>query len=166
MNSITFSISDTTIGFGALSAATGRWATGDLNGSNASAGSTPTAAHTMTITTNARSGYAITYSGATLTSGGNTIDVASIDEDSDGTPGSEQYGLSVSTDGNATIASGYLRDTAADFTWVASTTTTIVSETSSTATETISASYLGNISTVTEAGSYSTTVTYIASGTF
>ncbi|MBI3956606.1 MAG: hypothetical protein HY340_01315 [Candidatus Kerfeldbacteria bacterium] len=163
---ITFTLSDTTIGFGTLTSSAGRWATGDLNGAAASAGSNPDAAHTMTIATNAQSGYAITYNGATLTSGGNTIDVASVSGDSDGTPGSEQFGLSVSTDGNATIASGYQRDTTADFTWVASTTTTIVSEIVATATETISASYLGNIAATTEAGSYTTTVTYIASGTF
>lgn len=162
---ISFSISDNTVGFGSLKLATGRWATGDTLGTDASA-TTPTAAHTMSIATNAASGYAVTYNGATLTSGSNTINVASVDEDSDGTPGTEQFGLSVSTSGNATIATGYLRDAVADFTLVASTTTTIVSETVPTDTETLSVSYLGNIAGTTEAGSYSTTITYIATGTF
>ncbi len=163
---ITFSISDVAIGFGSLSSSTGRWATGDALGGNASA-TTPTAAHTLALATNAQSGWAITYSGATLTSGSNTItDAATIDEDSDGTPGSEQFGLGASTDGDATIASGYLRDSAADFDFVPSTTTTLVSESVETATETISVSYLANIAAVTEAGSYTTTITYIATGTF
>lgn len=163
---ITFSISDVAIGFGSLSSSTGRWATSDATGGNASAAQ-PTAAHTLAIATNAQSGWAITYSGATLTSGSNTItDAATIDEDSDGTPGSEQFGISASTDGDATIASGYLRDSVADFDFVPSTTTTLVSESGETNTETISVSYLANISTITEAGSYTTSITYIATGTF
>lgn len=163
---ITFTVSDNAIGFGTLSSSTGRWATGDALGGNASA-TTPTAAHTMTLATNAQSGWAITYSGATLTSGANTItDAATIDEDSDGTPGSEQFGLGASTDGDATIATGYLRDGVADWDFVPSTTTTLVSESGETATETISVSYLANIAAITESGSYTTTITYIATGTF
>ncbi len=163
---ITFSISDTSIGFGDLSASTGRWATGDANGGDASDPATPTAAHTLSVATNADNGWAITYYGATLTSGSNTIDVASVDEDSDGTPGSEEFGISASTDGDSTVATGYLRDNAADFTFVASTTTTLISESAPTATETISVSYLANISGNTEAGDYSTAITYIATATF
>ncbi len=163
---VTFTISDVAIGFGTLSSTTGRWATGDATGGDASA-TTPTAAHTLTLATNAGSGWAITYKGATLTSGSNTItDAATIDEDSDGTPGSEQFGISAGTDGNATIASGYLRDSVADFDFVVSTTTTLVSESVSTATETISVSYLANIAGTTEPGSYSTNITYVATGTF
>ncbi|QQS22945.1 hypothetical protein IPM19_00005 [bacterium] len=162
---ITFTIDDNAVGFGTLSSSTGRWATADATGTNAS-GTTPTAANVLTIATNAASGYALTYNGATLTSSGGTINVASVTNDSDGTPGTEQFGLSISTSGNATIASGYQRDSTADFAFVASTTTTIASETTPTATETFSVSYLANIAGDTEAGAYSTTLTYIATGTF
>lgn len=164
---ITFTIDDNAIGFGTLSASTGRWATADATGGDASA-ATPTVANVLTIATNASSGYSISYNGATLTSGSNTIDVATIAGDSDGTPGTEQFALAVSTDGNATITSGYGRTAngTSPFKFVASTTTTIVSETVATATETLSVSYLANISGVTEAGSYTTTLTYIATGTF
>lgn len=163
---ITFTIDDNAIGFGTLSAATGRWATADATGANAVAGNLPTAANVLTIATNAASGYALTYNGATLTSSGGTIDVASITADSDGTPGTEQFGLALSTSGNATIAGAYDRATNSDFAFVASTTTTIASETGPTATETFSVSYLANISGSTEAGAYATTLTYIATGTF
>lgn len=164
---ITFTVSDNTIGFSALSTSTGRWATGDLTGGDASGGSTPTAAHTLTLATNAPSGWAITYNGATLTSGSNTItDAATISSDSDGTPGSEQFGISASTDGNATIATGYARGANASWDYVVSTTTTLVSESVGTATETISVSYLANIASTTEAGTYTTNVTYVASGVF
>jgi hypothetical protein len=162
----TFTIDDNAIGFGALSASTGRWATANASGVDASA-TTPTAANVLTVATNAASGWTLTYSGATLTSGGNTItDAATIDEDSDGTPGTEQFGISASTNGDSTIATGYLRDSAADFDFVPNTTTTLASEAVATATETISISYLANISGATEPGSYSTTLTYIATGNF
>ncbi len=163
---LTFTVDDNAIGFGTLSTSTGRWATADATGGNASAGSTPTAANVLTVATNAQSGYAITYNGATMTSGSNTIGVASITSDSDGTPGSEQFAISASTDGNATIASGYARGANSSWNFVAGTTTTLVSETIATATETISVSYLANIANVTEAGSYSTTITYIATAVF
>jgi len=164
---ITFSISDVAIGFGDLSSSTGRWANSGATGDDASDPATPTAAHTMAISTNADNGWAITYNGATLTSGSNTIDVASsIDEDSDGTQNSEEFGISASTSDNATIASGYERDGNADWNFVASTTTTLVSETIPTATETISMSYLANIAGNTEAGDYSTSITYIATAIF
>lgn len=163
---ITFTIDDNAVGFGTLSSSTGRWATADATGANASAGVNPTVANVLTIATNAASGYSVTYSGDTLKSGTPSIDVATVAGDSDGTPGTEEFGLSVSTSGDATIASGYQRDTTADFKLIANTTTTIVSETVPTNTETLSVSYLANIGGATEAGSYSTTLTYIATGTF
>ncbi len=162
---ITFTIDDNAIGFGTLSNTTGRWATADATGGNASP-ALPTAANVLTVATNASSGYALTYNGATLTSGGNTIDVATVTGDGDGTQDVEQFGLSLSTSGDATIASGYQRDATPDFNFVASTTTTIASETGPTNTETFSVSYLANIRGNTEAGAYSTTLTYIATGTF
>lgn len=166
-SSISFSIDDNAIGFGTLSTSTGRWATADATGANASA-ATPTVANVLTIATNAQSGYTVTYNGATLTSGGNTISPATVSGDSDGTQGTEQFCLGVSTDGNATIASGYQRTAngTSSCSFAASTTTTIVSETVPTATETLSVSYLANISGTTEAGSYSTTLTYSATGTY
>lgn len=162
---ITFTIDDNAIGFGTLSNSTGRWATADATGGNASP-ALPTVANVLTVATNASSGYALTYSGATLTSGANTIDVATVTGDGDGTPDTEQFGLSISTSGDATIASGYQRDATPDFKFIASTTTTIASETGPTSTETFSVSYLANIRGNTEAGAYSTTLTYIATGTF
>ncbi|MBI3115041.1 MAG: hypothetical protein HYZ09_00935, partial [Candidatus Kerfeldbacteria bacterium] len=164
MNTLTFAISDTSIGFGSLGAAAARWASGDGTGS-----ASDVAAHTLQITTNARNGYAITYNGATLTSGSNTVSAATITDDADGTPGSEQFAIGFQTNGNATIASGYDHNTTAslrDWNFVASTATTAVSETGATATETISAYYLTNISSVTEAGAYTTSLTYIATATF
>lgn len=162
--SITFTISDVIIGFGTLSSTAARWATGDTSGSG-----TDASAHNLTVATNATSGYALTYNGATLTSGGNTITAASITNDADGTQGSEQFAIGVDVDQGSTVASGYDHNATPgnrDWNFVPSTTTTIVSRTSATNTETINAYYLANIAGVTESGTYNTSVTYIATATF
>lgn len=163
--SITFEISDTVIGFGDLSATTGRWATG-TTGTNASP-ALPDAAHTLAITTNADNGWAITYNGATLTSTGGTITEATIVGDSDGTQGTEQFGISASSDDtNDNIEAGYVRDATADWNFITPGTNTLASENTPTTIETISVSYLANIAGTTEAGNYSTAITYIATATF
>jgi hypothetical protein len=163
--SITFAISDTAIGFGDLTSANARYATADATGSDTDSA----AAHTISVGTNATDGYIVTYYGPTLTSGGDTISVAAITDDANGTPGTEQFAMGFSTNGNTTIPAGYDHNATAgsrDWTFVASTLTTIASETAPTATETISAFYLANIAADTEAGSYSTDITYIATATF
>ncbi len=163
---ITFTISDTTVGFGTLSTSVATYATGDTNGTTFLPGDT-SGAHEMTVATNASSGYSITYNGATLTSGGNTISAATISSDNDGTPGSEQFALGIDDNGgNVTIASGYDLAGTNSYNFVAGTTTTIASETGATTTETIDVQYIANIATTTEAGSYSTDITYIATGNF
>lgn len=167
---ITFTLTtgDNALGFGSLSSTAGRWADAAADGEPAVAGNTPTSAHTGSIATNAASGWVISYNGATLTAGSATIDPLTVaeDEDSEGDPGTEQFGIAVSRSGDATIAAGYERDANSDFRFIASTTTTILSESVPTATETLEFSYLANITGATEAGSYSTTITYIATGTF
>ncbi len=165
-SAISFAVDDTTIGFGTLDAAGARWATGDTTGTSSLPGDT-SGAHQMTLSTNAASGYSITYNGATLTSGANTIDVATISEDDDGTPASEQFAIGLDDNGsNVTIVSDYDLATTNSYKFVASTTTTVASETAPTAIETFDVQYIANISTVTEAGSYSTDITWIATGNF
>lgn len=165
---ITFSISSNSVTFGSLSSSTGRWATG--SGANASAGTDPTTsntAHTLTVGTNASSGYVVTYNGALLTSGANTIAAATITNDSDGTPGTAQFGIcGKGTSGSPTVASGYLCSTTSSYNFVASTTTTLASGTGPASSDVVSVAYLANISAATPAGSYTTTLTYIATGKF
>ncbi len=157
---ITFTVADNTTEFGTLSSSAARWAD-DAGGS-----ATDVAAFNMTVATNATGGYLVSYNGATLTSGADTINVAALTDNADGNPGTEEFGQSIATNGDATIASGYAYAGTPDWTWVASTTTTIISETGPTATETFSMHYLANIAGNTEAGAYSTTTTYIATATF
>lgn len=163
--SIAFSISDNTIGFGSLSSSGPRFATGDATGS----GSDSAEAHNLQVGTNAASGYTVTYNGATLTSGLNTVAVATITNDADGTSGSEQFAIGTSTNGDATIVADYDHNATAgsrDWKFVAGTTTTLASETVPTATETLSMFYLANIAALTEAGSYATAITYTAAANF
>ena len=161
----TFSISDNVIGFGSLNSSAARYATGDGNGSDSDV-----EAHNMQVETNAANGYVVTYNGPTLTSGSNTIDPATIVDDWDGTPGTEQFAMSLTTDGDATITSAYRYNNTpplgTNWKWEASTTVTIIQESGPTSTETFGAHYIANISSLTEAGTYGTTVTFIATGTF
>lgn len=168
--SVTFSISDVAIGFGVLSATLDCWA----NATPPAACDTtfaPPAAHTFSLGTNAASGVALTYSGATLTAGTPTISVATVAGDTSdpvGTIGTEQFAMGF--DDNA--ATFTFADTAAydqslgNYKFVAGATTTILSSAAPVAATTIDAHYLANISAATEAGAYSTSITYIATGTF
>ena len=163
---ITFALADNVIGFGNLTNANARFATGtDPYGAN---GPTSTSAHDMTVSTNGSTGYEITYLGSTLTNQGtDDIDVDTITGDEDGTPNSEQFAIGFTTNGDATIVTTYdQEDPTFNYSFVEDTQTPFVYEDVPTATETISAFYLANISGVTPAGSYSTSVTYVATANF
>ena len=160
---ITFTISDNAIGFGTLTSGGPRYATYDGAGSGSA-----TSAHNLTISTNASSGFSITYSGSTLTSGGNTISVATIVNDTDGTAGTEQFSISGSSTAAVRETSGYNYNfgTNPDWNFVAGTETQFASSSNSTSTQFIDMYYLANIAGSTEAGSYQTTINYIATGNF
>ena len=161
---ITFSISDNTIGFGTLSASTARYATGDTLGQG-----TDVAAHTVAVATNAASGYSISIQGASLTSGSNVI--APIGATSAASsPGNEQFGIYATESGgsNNTVAAKYSDSVTPKFAYGATATTadTLGSGTSATATATYSVHYLANISGSTKPGSYAANLTYIATPQF
>jgi hypothetical protein len=165
---ISFAISANAATFGTLASGTGRWATGA--GANASAGTDPTSsntAHTLTMSTNAASGYVVTYNGATLTSAGNTIAPATITGDSDGTPGTPQFALcGKATTGSPTVTAGYVCGTNSDYNFAASTATTLVTKSTPVSGDVVSVAYLANISGATPAGSYTTALAYVATGTY
>lgn len=153
---LTFSLGANSLNLGALSATA------------VTAGS-----HTLTVGTNAANGVVVTYSGATLTSGANTITACSTNCAS--TAGSEQFGVNAvantspavgaACSGTAPIASAATNyNTANSFRFVSG--ETVVSSTGTINSTTCTISYITNISNITEAGSYSTTLTYIATGTF
>ncbi|MDQ3075966.1 MAG: hypothetical protein M3Q34_02465 [bacterium] len=139
-------------------------------------GAAGTGSHTASVATNAPSGFAISYNGATLTNTSNPSYTLPLYSSSVSSPGTAGFGINlkdnatpnigaepVANYGACGIASGY--GTVNQYTFVASTTTAINSVTAA-ADCVYTASYVGNISSVTAAGAYSSTITYIATGTF
>jgi hypothetical protein len=158
---ITFSISDSSVQFGTLSSVIARYAT-NSGGSNSNS-----VAHTMNASSNAPSGYTISYQGATLTSGGNTITPATIVNSATGSAGTSQFALSISSSGGATIISDYNQSSGSgNWKFVAGSTTPIASTSGLTANETYSTRYISNIAPGTPAGNYSTSLNYVVTGNF
>lgn len=156
---IVFAVTDSTIGFGSLSASGARWATGDTLGSGSA-----TSAHDITASTNATSGYVIYVLGGTLTSGANTIDAIGGSAVASN-PGIEQFGIKASASGGSGVAVAPYAS--ADYAYDATTTQDDIGTSSvPSLTTTYSITYLANISATTQPGSYGTTLTYTATGLF
>ena len=161
---ISFAVSDVTIGFGTLTNANARFATGDTLGATSDS-----IAHNLTIATNAQNGYTITLQGDTLTSGVNTV--TSIGATfAASTVGSEQFGIYATKTGgvNGTITARYADNATPKFAYNATSTTTdtLATGTTATNTETFSMHYLANIASTTEPGSYAANITYVGTGNF
>jgi len=160
LQAITFSISANAINFGNLSSTNDRYA-------DATTGSdTEVIAHTFTAGTNASSGYSITVQGATLTSGGNTITAIGATHAATSL-GAEQFGIRITAaDGSGAVLDPY--DDVAEYAYGADagTTDVVASASGSTADTVYSARYLANIASDTEAGSYTTALTYVATANF
>jgi hypothetical protein len=157
---LSFSVSDNTIGFGPLSASAARYASGDTTGS-----ASEVEAHQLIAATSATSGYIITVKGATLTSGANTVTAIGASNTAS-SPGSEQFGLRMTaTGGSGAVTAPYA---ASGFAYAAdaSTSSQVASVSGSSTATTYSVRYLANITATTEAGSYNGTFTYTTSGTF
>ncbi len=157
--SITFSVSDNTVSFGTLASGGARYASGTASGE-----ASEVEAHNLIVGTNASNGYTMTASGTTLTSGSNTISpIGSANTAS--AIGTEQFGLRMTaTGGNGAVvapyaAAGFAFDTAAF-------PDTVATSTSATTNTTYSVRYIANIAANTEAGSYTSTVTYTAAANY
>jgi hypothetical protein len=159
--SISFSLSDNTVGFGALTSAAARFATADTIGS-----SSEVEAHTLTAQTDVPDGYTIYVQGETLTSGANTID-AMGGTNAGSSVGTNQFGLRMTaTGGTGSVLSPYAASGYAyDATGSAQSPVASVSNGDNVAT-TYSVRYIGNISDTTPAGEYSTQLTYTITATY
>lgn len=153
---LTFSLSTNSVAFGTLSSA-----------------AVTTGSHTVTLATNAASGLTLTVSGSTLTSGSNTITAMSTAAAS--SVGTEQFGINAKDNATpnvgaecsgtspiAAAATGY--STVDNFKFVSG--ETVISSSSGINSTTCTISYIANISAATEAGSYTTTLTYNATSNF
>ncbi|MCA9397896.1 hypothetical protein KC573_03625, partial [candidate division WWE3 bacterium] len=157
--SVTFSINDTSIGFGVLTDASSRYATADTLGTNMEA-----AAHSITVGSNATGGYTLTIQGTTLESGPDSITpIGGIAAASN--PGTEQFGIRLTALGGSGIVSSPYNSPNYAFD-VANFPDTIASASGATANTVYSVYYLANISSTTEAGIYTTSLTYVVTGSF
>ena len=158
---ITFSISSPVIGFGALSAIAPRYATSDNLGS-----SSDVEGNNITVSAASAGGYVLSVQGGSLSSNGHTItpignsNVAS-------NIGFEQFGLrAIATGGSGAVAAPY---SGSGYAFGASSTTpsTIATETVGDGVPTTySLHYLANIAPLTPPGKYTTTLTFIVTGSF
>lgn len=154
---ISFSLSDNAIGFGTLDTSFARYAT-------ATGGSgSDVAAHTISASTNAGSGYSISVEGTSLVSGGYSIDAigpsATISN-----PGSEQFGIrSVVSSGTGTVSDPF--DTT-NFAFDDAARQIIASGIGDDVTSIYDLHYLANMNTLTVAGEYTSVITYTITPTY
>lgn len=153
--------------FGTLAAGTPKFAS-----STSSSGDTTNAsvAHDLTVGTNAASGYTITVAGQTLTSqqnAGNTINVAGASSVAIASS-TEMFGLTASKSGgvNGTISTQFATPDQFGYNATATTSAVLASGTTPTATETYSLKYIASIATLTEAGTYSASLVYVATANY
>lgn len=162
---ITFAISSNSINFGTLGAGAAKFA----SSTNIAGDTAENVAHTLAVATNAPSGYSITASGTTLTSQQNSAftitEIGTIPASS--TIATEQFGIRATKAGgvNGTIAAPYAMSSSYGYN-ATSSAQTFASGTSATATETYSLRYVANITALTEAGNYATSIIYVATANF
>jgi hypothetical protein len=159
---ISFTLSDTTIGYDLLSESVVRYATGDETGSNFSV-----AAHSVEGSSNASNGYVIELSGSELTCQNcdNAHSIRSIGGVATASAlGTEQFGIRASSLGTGVVSSPYNNvNHAYDFANFPDETLTGIGDDTIT---TYDIEYLGNISPLTSAGEYTATLTYTIHGIF
>ena len=163
---LTFSISLNSISFGNLTSSGPKYA----SSTNPSGDTADTIAHTLQVSTNANAGYTITVQGQTLTSQQNptnTINAIGITPATSAL-GTEQFGIYATKAGgvNGTIAAPYATASSFGYDGTATTSAIFASGSTPTNTETYSLHYVANIAGVTEAGSYSANLIYVATANF
>jgi len=132
-----------------------------------------TAFSAFSVATNADSGYSVTISGNTLTHSNETDIIDAMTDPTSSNPGNEQFGINLvdnsdpdvganPSGGSGQVGPGY--NTANNFKFVSGNTIAFASAYSAITTFTIS--YIANIAPTTDAGTYSTTITLVATGTF
>ena len=153
---LSFSLANTSVDLGKLS----------INSTGAGTSS-------MTVATNAASGYSVNYSGSTLASGANTI--TALASPTASVQNSKQFGMNLVSNttpvigsniagaGSGTVAAGY--NTTNQFKFVPAG-EVIASASVPTNSNTYTTSYIANIDGVTAAGAYSAIVSYVATANF
>ncbi len=164
--SLTFTISTSTIYFGTLSASGPKYA----SSTNTAGDSAETIAHTLVISTNAPSGYSLSVRGQTLTSqqnASNTITAIGASVASS-TLGTEQFGIRATVSGGTggAVSSPFSAVSSYGYNATATTSATFATGSGATNPTTYSLRYVANISSVTEAGTYAAGLVYVTTANF
>jgi len=123
-----------------------------------------TDSHDITVQTNSPTGLSVTVSGATLTSGANTISAIGPVA-SPSTSGTEQFGINVAYfSGVIPLASAVAPYNTGDYAY--NTGDEIIDSTGEINSTVFDINYVANIDSTTDEGNYSTTLTYTATANF
>jgi hypothetical protein len=164
--SLTFSISTSTLYFGILSSGAAKYA----SSTNTAGDTTETIAHTLSVSTNAPSGFALTVRGQTLTSQQNSANTISAigGTAASSTPGTEQFGIRATESGGVgtAVSSQFGYSTSYAYDATATTSSVLATGSGSTPTSIYSLRYVTNIAAITEAGTYAAGLTYVATANF
>ncbi len=164
--SFTFSISSNSINFGALASVSAKYA----SSTNVDGDTLDTVAHTLTIASNASAGYTITLRGQTLTSQQNSPDTITGAGSSPvaSSPGTEQFGIYATASGGVggSVATPYATPSSYGFESTATSSSVFATGTGSSGSTIYSLHYLANISSLTEAGTYSADLIYVGTSNF
>jgi hypothetical protein len=164
VQTLTFSLSTNMAYFGVPLTSSARYASStDTNGSGVEV-----EAHTFSVSTNASSGFIVSVLGQTLTSQQNSVNtiIAIGGTNTASAIGTEQFGLRVATtSGTGLVTSPY---DGAGFAYASTATTSsqVASGQGDGVTTVYSARYITNISNLTDAGTYVTNITYVATANF
>ncbi len=159
---ITFSVSTSTIYLGIVSPALARYA----SSTNTGGSNTEVEAHTFLVNTNASNGYTVSARGQTLTAGTTTI--AAIGETATTSlVGTEQFGIRLTAAGGSGTSTAPYNSALFAYAATATTSSQVAGATiGDSATTTFSVRYIANIAPVTQAAEYTANVIYIATANF
>ncbi len=164
--SLSFTISTSTIYFGTLGSGGAKFA----SSTNPLGDTAETIAHTLAVGTNAPSGFALTARGQTLTSQQNVLNTISAvgAVAASSTIGSEQFAIRLTEAGGTgiTLSTTFSQATSYGYNGTATSSTLLASGSGSTPTSVYSLRYLANIAAVTEAGTYAANLVYVATANF
>lgn len=161
--SISFSISTTTISFGFLDSLSSRYGTAGSAGSG-----TEVEAHTITASSTATNGYIITVQGGTLRSlqnQSNTItQIGGVNTSP--SPGTEQFGIRFATTTGTGLVTSPYNGSGFAYSGSATTSSQVLSGQGDGVTTVYSARYLVNVNALTESGVYTSSLIYVATANF
>lgn len=162
---LSFSIDDYAVGFGELTSASRRYATGDGNGSG-----TETSATTLTLSTNAANGAIVTIedegngSNAGLYNSASSVLIPAV-ASSDVTAGDDEYGIFARSASNLTIAEGFDNDGTSDQA-ISLSPQIYVSSSGPVSSGTAGIAAVASVTATQQAGSYADTLILIATPSY